>query len=232
MDKPTIVDRDTWLEKRQALLEKEKAFTRARDELSAERRTLPWVQVDEAYEFKDASGSHTLADLFGSHSQLMIYHFMYGENWKSPCSSCSFWADNFNGIDIHLAHRDIAFMAVSTAPFEMLEALKARFGWSFRWVSAGSSQFNQDFHVTFSDADKERGEKFYNYRVQPYFIDELPGISVFAKNEQGQVFHTYSTYSRGLDLLNGAYNYMDLAPKGRDEGDEGMKWLRMRDQYD
>jgi len=170
MTMPTIVDRKNWLEKRRALLVKEKEFTKARDELNAARRELPWVPVDKLYKFTDTKGSYALADLFGSHSQLMIYHFMYGKEWQEPCKSCSFWADNFNGIDIHLAHRDIAFMAVSSASVDRLDALKMRFDWSFRWLSSGESDFNQDFHVSFTDEDKRKGEKFYNYRTQPYFV--------------------------------------------------------------
>jgi predicted dithiol-disulfide oxidoreductase (DUF899 family) len=162
----------------------------------------------------------------------MIYHFMLGPDWEEGCPSCSFWADNFNGIDIHLAHRDISFLAVSRAGYEKIEAYKQRMGWSFKWVSSQNNDFNYDFCVSFSPEDKEANEITYNYIKQPYFIDELPGVSVFIKNAQGDIFHTYSTYSRGLDILNGAYNYIDLSPKGRDEESGAMNWLRRHDQYE
>jgi predicted dithiol-disulfide oxidoreductase (DUF899 family) len=232
MKNHTIVSQEEWLIARKELLAKEKEFTRLRDQLSAERRELPWVKIDKDYVFDGESGKHSLIDLFGDKSQLMIYHFMLGPDWDEGCPSCSFWADNFNGIDIHLAHRDIAFLAVSRGNYEKLASYKKRMGWSFKWMSSLNSDFNYDMGVSFSAEEKEKNETTYNYRKQPYFIDELAGVSVFYKNNQDEIFHTYSTYSRGIDSLNGAYNYIDLSPKGRDEGDGIMNWLRRHDQYD
>lgn len=231
MTSHTVVSQQEWLKAREELLLKEKEFTRLRDQLSAERRALPWVKVDKNYIFDGPDGKQSLADLFEDKSQLMIYHFMLGPDWDEGCPSCSFWADNFDGIDIHLAHRDIAFLAVSRGSYQQLEAYKKRMGWSFKWVSSLNSDFNYDLGVSFTPEEKETNEISYNYRKQPYFMDELPGVSVFFRNEQGEIFHTYSTYSRGLDILNGAYNFIDLSPKGRDEEDGIMKWLRRHDQY-
>ena len=230
MNAPKIVSRSEWLKERTALLEKEKAFTRQRDELSQQRRDLPWVQLDKDYSFIDSAGTHTMLELFGNRKQLMFYHFMYGPNWDAGCQSCSFWADNFNRIDRHLAQRDIAFMAVSSAPIDILEAYKKRLGWQFRWVSASDSDFNRDFHVSFDEQSREVGSIDYNYKKQSFFMDELPGVSVFIKDEKDVIYHTYSTYSRGLDILNGAYNFIDLAPLGRHE-DNGQSWVRRWDEY-
>jgi len=230
-----VVSRDEWLAARKQLLAKEKAFTRLRDELSGQRRALPWVKVDKEYAFDGPNGRETLADLFEGRSQLAIYHFMYGPDWKEGCPSCSFWADNFNGIDIHLAHRDIALIAISRAPLDILDAYKERMGWDFKWVSSFENDFNYDYDVSFTPDEIKKGEMFYNFEVRNFPSEEAAGISVFYKNDEGEIFHTYSCYARGLDMLNGAYHYMDLAPKGRDE--EGllphtMAWLRRRDQYD
>ena len=234
MKKPEIVSKQQWLDKRQALLVKEKQLTRLRDEVSQQRQAMPWVKVDKQYEFEGASGKESLSALFAGKSQLLIYHFMLGPDWDEGCTSCSFWADNFNGIDIHLAHRDISFLVVSRAAYAKLDAYKKRMDWGFKWVSSLGSDFNYDYQVSFTPEQKEKNEIEYNYRTTPYFIDELVGVSVFAKDEQGDVFHTYSAYSRGVDMLNGAYNYIDLTPKGRDEhGDaKNMGWLRRHDQYD
>jgi len=231
MNNHDVVSQEEWLIARKKLLAKEKEFTRLRDQLSAERRALPWVKVEKDYTFEGEEGQQNLADLFGNTSQVMIYHFMLGPDWDEGCPSCSFWADNFNGIDIHLAHRDITFLAVSRGAYEKLAAYKKRMGWSFKWMSSLNSDFNYDLGVSFSSEEKEDTNITYNYREQPYFMDELPGVSVFYKNELGEIFHTYSTYSRGLDILNGAYNYIDLSPKGRDEEDGIMNWLRRHDQY-
>jgi predicted dithiol-disulfide oxidoreductase (DUF899 family) len=229
-----VVPRDEWLAARKEFLAKEKAFTRLRDELSKERRALPWVKVDKEYVFDGPKGEETLADLFEDRSQLMIYHFMYGPDWKEGCPSCSFWVDNFNGIEIHLSHRGINLIAVSRAPLETLEAYKKRMGWSIKWFSSLKNDFNRDYHVSFTPDEMKEGAVFYNYRIGTFPVEEAAGISVFCKNQQGDVFHTYSCYARGLDMLNGAYHYMDLAPKGRDEGalPHTMAWLRRRDQYD
>lgn len=231
MTSHTVVSQENWLTARKELLVKEKEFTRLRDQLSAERRELPWVKVDKDYIFEGVEGEQSLAELFDNKSQLMIYHFMLGPDWEEGCPSCSFLADNFNGIDIHLAHRDITFLAVSRAKYEKIESYKQRMGWSFKWVSSYKSSFNYDFGVSFTAEQKENNEIPYNYRMQPYMHDELQGVSVFIKNDQGEIFHTYSTYARGVDILIGAYNYMDLTPKGRDEGDGIMRWVRRHDQY-
>ncbi len=234
MQNHEVVSRDEWLVARKELLAKEKEFTRLRDQLSQARRALPWEKVEKEYVFDDPNGKETLADLFEGRSQLIIYHFMYGPDWAEGCPSCSFWADNFNGIGIHLNHRDINLVAVSRARLESLEAYKKRMGWNFKWVSSFGSDFNRDYHVSFTPDEMEKGEMFYNYRIGKFPSEEAPGISVFHKNEQGEVFHTYSCYARGLDMLNGAYHYMDLVPKGRDEDHlpYTMAWLRRHDQYD
>jgi len=229
-----VISREEWLDARRELLAKEKEFTRLRDQLSQARQELPWVKVEKDYLFDGPNGKETLSDLFEGRSQLIIYHFMYGPDWEEGCPSCSFWADNFNGTGIHLSHRDITLIAVSRAPLDHLEAYKARMGWSFKWVSSLGSDFNYDYQVSFTPEQVEKGEMIYNYRPGGFSGEEAPGISIFYKNEQGEVFHTYSCYSRGLDMLNGAYHYMDLAPKGRDEDDlpYTMAWLRRHDQYD
>ena len=231
MKSHTVVSQEDWLIARKKLLAQEKEFTRLRDQLSVERRALPWVKIDKDYIFDGEQGQQNLAALFGDKSQLMIYHFMLGPDWDEGCPSCSFWADNFDGIDSHLAHRDISFLAVSRGSYEQLAAYKKRMGWSFKWVSSLNNDFNYDMGVSFSAEEKEKNKITYNYRKQPYFIDELQGVSVFYKDDQDEIFHTYSTYSRGIDILNGAYNYIDLSPKGRDEEDGIMKWLRRHDQY-
>ena len=202
--------------------------------MSQQRRDLPWVKVEKEYLFEGPDGDQTLPDLFDGCSQLIIYHFMYGPDWKEGCPSCSFWADNFNGIDIHLKHRDINLIAVSKASLETLQAYKKRMGWSFNWVSSFGSDFNHDYPVSFTPDEMEQGEMFYNFGITKFPSEEAPGISVFYKNPQGEVFHTYSCYARGLDMLKGTYHYMDLAPKGRDEDDLPftMAWLRRHDQYE
>ena len=229
-----VVSREEWIAARKEHLAEEKEFTRLRDQLSQNRRELPWVKVEKDYLFDGRNGKQTLSDLFDGRSQLIIYHFMYGPDWEEGCPSCSFWADNFNGIDIHLNHRDISLIAVSSARLDTLEAYSKRMGWNFKWVSSFGSDFNQDYQVTFTPDEMEKGEMFYNFRITKFPSEEAPGISVFYMNQQGEVFHTYSCYARGLDMLNGAYHYMDLAPKGRDENDLPftMAWLRRRDQYE
>lgn len=233
MQNHKIVSKEEWLVARKELLAREKESTRLRDQLSAERRKLPWVKVESEYLFDTPKGQESLSDLFEGRSQLIIYHFMYGPDWAEGCPSCSFWADNFNGINIHLNHRDINLVVVSRARLETLEAYKRRMNWSFRWVSSFGSDFNRDYNVSFTPEEAEKGEVFYNFRVGKVPGEEVQGISVFYKNEQGDVFHTYSCYARGLDMVNGAYHYMDLAPKGRDEGSlpHTMAWLSRHDQY-
>jgi len=227
-----VVSRDEWIAARKQLLSEEKEFTRARDRLSARRRELPWVKVDKTYVFDGPAGKETLSDLFAGSSQLLVYHFMFGPDWTEGCPSCSFWADNYNGIVVHLKHRDVTLVAVSRAPLEKLEAYRRRMGWSFKWVSSLGSDFNRDYHVSF--APEEQKTAYYNYEPRGFSASEAPGISVFAKDGTGAVFHTYSCYARGLDMLNGAYHLLDLVPKGRDEAGlpYTMAWVRRRDRYD
>ena len=234
MQLENIVSRDEWLEARKILLQEEKDFSRLRDQLSRKRRQLPWLRVDTDYIFDDLNGKLSLGDLFEDKSQLIIYHFMYGPDWDEGCPSCSFWADNFNGIDIHLRHRDANMVVVSRASLAQLQAYRKRMGWGFKWVSSLGNNFNYDYHVSFTDAEMEKGEMFYNFKKGNFPADEAPGISVFYRSPEGEVFHTYSCYARGLDMLNGAYHYLDLLPKGRDEDDLDftMAWLRRRDEYE
>jgi predicted dithiol-disulfide oxidoreductase (DUF899 family) len=228
-----IVSHEAWVEARKQHLAREKEFTRLRDQLSAERRAMPWERVETPYVFETLAGKKTLAELFAGRSQLLVQHLMFAPGWKDACKSCSFWADNFNGTQMHLAARDVTFTAVSTAPLAQIEAFKARMGWGFDWVSCYGSSFNEDFHVTFSPDALAKGEVQYNYRPIKTSMSELPGISVFYRDDSGAVFHTYSCYSRGLDMLNGAYHYLDLVPKGRDEDDlaHHMSWVRLHDSY-
>jgi predicted dithiol-disulfide oxidoreductase (DUF899 family) len=234
MNEHAIVSHDEWLAARRKLLEEEKAFTRARDALSQRRRDMPWERIEIDYCFEGPTGKLSLGYLFAGRSQLVIYHFMLGPDWETGCKSCSFWADNFNGVDIHLAHRDVALAAVSRAPYPKIEAFKKRMGWGFSWYSSFGSDFNYDFQASFEPADLKKGEVFYNFKMQKMGIDETPGISVFARNEKGEVFHTYSCYQRGLDMLNGAYHFLDLVPKGRDEDalPHPMAWVRHHDKYE
>jgi len=233
MEPHKIVSRQEWTEARKAFLDKEKEFTRARDRLSAERRALPWVKVDKAYVFDTPEGKKTLAELFDGRSQLIVYHFMLGPDWKEGCPSCSFLADHFDGANIHLAQRDVTFVAISRAPLAEIEAFRRRMGWHFPWVSSFTNDFNFDFHVSFKE--DEVGKKAeYNYERQEIDSDEMPGASVFYKDETGGVFHTYSAFARGLDILVGAYNFLDLTPKGRDEAELPwtMAWVRHHDRYE
>jgi predicted dithiol-disulfide oxidoreductase (DUF899 family) len=228
-----VVSREEWVEARKALLAREKEFTRARDRLSEERRDLPWERVDKTYSFDGPRGSETLADLFDGRSQLIVYHFMFDPGWEAGCRGCSFWADNFERNVVHLAQRDVTLIAVSRAPLARLEAFKERMGWSFKWLSSGDGDFNFDYQASFPQEGSEGGEIFYNYTWRKAGMADLPGISVFYKDRDGAIFHTYSTYARGLDMLNAAYHYLDLVPKGRDEaGEQPMAWLRHRDSYE
>jgi predicted dithiol-disulfide oxidoreductase (DUF899 family) len=228
-----VVSRQEWTAARKTLLAKEKQLNRQRDELAQQRRALPWVKVSKAYAFEGPRGKVALGDLFAGHSQLIVYHFMYGPDWEEGCPSCSFWADNFEGIPIHLAHRDVSLVAVSRAPYATLAAYRKRMGWTFPWFSSFGSDFNVDFGVSFSPEQIAAGKVQYNYEPAE-FTDEMPGVSVFYRDEAGAIFHTYSTYARGLDPLNGAYQYLDLAPKGRDEAklEWSMAWLHRHDQYE
>jgi predicted dithiol-disulfide oxidoreductase (DUF899 family) len=214
-------------------LAKEKEFTRLRDELSQQRRELPWVKVDEEYIFDGPNGNETLADLFGGRSQLLIYHFMFGPDWEEGCPSCSFWVDNYDGIIQHLNARDVTMVAVSRAPLDQLQAYRNRMGWGFKWLSSLDNEFNHDYHVSFTEEELEKGETYYNYAIQEVVGSEMHGISVFYRDDNGDVFHTYSSYARGLDMVNGAYQLLDLVPKGRDEAefDFSMAWVRRHDVY-
>jgi predicted dithiol-disulfide oxidoreductase (DUF899 family) len=234
MEPHRIVSRDEWLVARKAHLAEEKAFTRARDALSCKRRELPWVKVDKPYVFDGPHGRETLAELFGGKSQLIVYHFMLGPDWEEGCPSCSLLADHFDGAAIHLAQRDVAFVVVSRAPLEQIEAFKQRMGWHFKWVSSSGSDFNYDYQVSASPQEKAAGKVMYNYELTEFPSEERPGASVFYENAAGEVFHTYSAYGRGLDILIGAYNLLDIAPKGRDEGGLAytMAWVRHHDRYD
>ena len=231
MSDPKNVDHTAWLAARKGFLAKEKEFTRLRDELSAARRALPWEKVEKAYVFDGPDGKETLAELFAGKSQLVVYHFMFAPDWEAGCKSCSFWADNFNGIDVHLAHRDISFLAISRAPLAKLEAYRKRMGWSFKWVSSNGSSFNYDFLASFTPEQVASGGAQFNYSDMKPPGEDMVGISVFARDADGVIYHTYSTYSRGVDLMNGAYNYIDLTPKGRDEGERNQFWVRRHDEY-
>ena len=230
---PPVVSREDWLKARIELLSEEKEFTRARDALSAKRQELPWVEVHEDYTFEGRDGAIKLSAHKKKKNQLIIYHFMFGEDWSEGCSSCSFWADNFNNITPHLAARDAAFAVVSHAPYEKLAAYQKRMGWGFNWLSANNNSFNQDFHVTFSKEEFENGTAIYNFTKSTFPSTEAPGVSIFARNGTGKIYHTYSTYGRGIDMLNGTYHYLDLLPKGRDEEglDYSQAWIRRHDEY-
>lgn len=225
-----VVSHDEWMQARRKFLDREKAFTRERDALSRERRELPWEKVDKEYVFDGPGGKETLADLFAGKSQLVVYHFMFGADWPQGCPSCSFWADNFNGITAHLRARDTTMIAVSRAALPKLEAFRKRMGWSFKWVSSGDNGFNVDYAVAFTSEEVARKQAFYNYGMQDPAATEREGVSVFFKDPAGAVFHTYSAYARGIDLVNTAYNYLDMVPKGRDEKDH-PGWIRHHDKY-
>jgi len=229
-----VVSREQWLEARKAHLAREKEFTRLRDQLSAERRAMPWVKVDKTYVFEGPKGKVTLGELFDGRSQLIVYHFMFGPGWEQGCPSCSFLSDHIDGAVVHLAHRDVMLVAVSRAPLRQIDAFKKRMGWRFTWVSSSGTDFNVDFHVSFTKEQMAKGAVDYNFARREFPSEEAPGLSVFYKDEHGDVFHTYSTYARGLDLLVGAYNYLDLTPKGRDEDalPFTMAWVRHHDRYD
>jgi len=234
MDKHRVVSRDEWIAARKEFLAKEKEFTRMRDQLSQQRREMPWARVDKNYIFDGPDGKVSLAELFAGKSQLIVYHFMFDPSWDAGCKSCSFWADNYNPTIVHLNHRDANLVAISRAPLAKLQAYRKRMGWSFKWVSSSGNDFNYDYHVSYTPEEMAKGEGYYNYRMGKTISGERPGISVFHKDADGNIFHTYSTYERGLDMLNGAYHIMDLLPKGRDE--KGLEftqeWIRRHDEYE
>jgi predicted dithiol-disulfide oxidoreductase (DUF899 family) len=233
LDNHRIVSKDEWLAARSALLKKEKEFTLLRDKLGQQQRDMPWVLVDKKYLFDGPNGKQTLSDLFDGRSQLIVYHFMYDPNWDAGCPSCSFWADNFNGIVVHLNQRDVTMIAVSKAPYSKIGEYKKRMGWNFKWVSSYDNDFNFDYHVSFTPEELSDKKAFYNYNLQDTHSPEREGVSVFYKDTAGHVFHTYSAYARGIDVLNVAYHYLDLVPKGRDEdGHEFPQfWVRRHDEY-
>jgi predicted dithiol-disulfide oxidoreductase (DUF899 family) len=229
---PEIVSETEWLVARKDLLTQEKEFNRQRDALSAARRKLPWVKIDKEYVFDGPKGKETLADLFDGRSQLVVYHFMLGPGWEEGCKSCSYLADHFDGANWHLPHRDVTLAVISRAPLEEIKAYQKRMGWRFKWLSSYDNDFNFDYHVSFNAEEVAKGKIYYNYEMTDGG-EEQPGISVFYQDEKGDVFHTYSSYARGLDILVGAYNFLDLTPLGRQEKkDEGMDWVRRHDQYE
>ena len=234
VDNPKIVSRQEWLGARKKLLAREKRLTHERDAIAAERRQLPWVKVEKNYVFDTRSGKQTLADLFDGKSQLIVYHFMFGPDWQEGCPSCSFIMDHTDGALAHLAQRDVSFAAISRAPISKIEAFKKRLGWKFNWVSSNGSDFNYDYHVSFTPEQKAQGKVEYNFDLMEFPSAEAPGISVFYKDKNGTIFHTYSAYARGTEAPLGTYAYLDLVPKGRDE--DGLRftmaWLRHHDRYD
>ncbi len=235
MGNPKVVAKDDWLRARIELLEKEKAHSRARDELTNARGSLPWVRVDKEYVFEGPGGRESLGDLFQGKSQLIVYHFMFDTDWDEGCKSCSFLADHYGSSVAHIAQRDVALATVSKAPWQKFDAFKKRMGWTFKWVSSEHCDFNRDYNVSFTDDEIANHEANYNFRDGATFpVREAPGISVFAKDGDGRIFHTYSAYARGLENFIGAYHLLDLVPKGRDEADlaYGMEWVRHRDRYD
>lgn len=231
--RPKVVSQAEWLAARKDYLKKEKEFTRLRDELSRQRRELPWEKVEKQYVFEGPGGKVPFAELFGKRSQLVIYHFMFGPGWSAGCPSCSLLADHFDGATIHLANRDVTLAVVSRAPWPEIAAFKQRMGWNFHWVSSFATDFNYDYHVSFTKAERENGRVYYSYGLTEFPSEEGPGLSVFAKDASGDIFHTYSSYGRGLDILIGAYNFLDLVPKGRDEDGLAfsMAWVRHHDKY-
>lgn len=233
MNPPRVVSRDEWNKERLELLEREKALTRERDRLAAARRALPWVQVEKAYSFEGPDGRETLADLFAGRGQLIVYHFMLGPGWEEGCKSCSFWADNYQGAIAHLAARDATLVTISRAPLAEIEAFRGRMGWTFKWLSSHGSDFNFDLGVSFRPDELKGDEPNYNFETIHFGGEEAPGLSVFARDGEGAIYHTYSTYARGLDMLNGTYQLLDLCPKGRDEDglDYTMAWVRHHDRY-
>lgn len=228
-----VVSQDEWIAARRTFLKEEKAFLRAQDDLNAKLRALPWTRVEKDYAFLGEEGEASLSVLFGDCSQLAVYHFMFGPDWEEGCPACSLLADGFDGARVHLKVRDVNLVAVSRGPLEKLLAYRDRMGWNFPWLSSAGSSFNKDFAVSFDDEDREDGEVIYNYARTPFPANEAPGISLFKKNGDGQIFHTYSSYGRGLDRFLLVYRYLDIAPDGRNEGafDFPMAWVRRHDSY-
>ena len=235
METPKVVTHEQWLEARLELLAAEKEFTRERDALTRRRMAMPWERVEKNYVFDTPEGNRTLAELFDGRSQLIVQHFMLGPGWEQGCKSCSFMADHTDGMTVHLNHRDVTMLAISRAPLAEIERFRRRMGWQFNWVSSHGSDFNRDFGVSFTPEQVAKGEVYYNYSsTWPHPHEELPGISVFCKDDAGTVFHTYSTYGRGVEVMMGTYNMLDLTPKGRDEDNLKftMEWVRHHDRYE
>ncbi|BCP54275.1 hypothetical protein K32_28920 [Kaistia sp. 32K] len=228
---PKVVSRDEWIAARKAHLANERELTHRLDELRAERRQLPWVEVDKTYVFEGPNGPETLADLFDGRSQLIVYHFMFGPDWQEGCPGCSFVSDHIDGVNLHLPHHDVTLLAVSRAPYAAFQDYKKRMGWQFKWVSSAGSDFNADYHVYPSEAEIAAGRYEYNYELHDGEPGEQPGISVFYKDPDGRIFHTYSSYARGGDMLIGTHHFLDMTPKGRNERST-MDWVRRHDRYE
>ena len=229
-----IVSKDIWINARKEFLKKEKEFTKLRQQLASERRNLPWVRVDKDYTFESPEGKETLSSLFKDRSQLIVYHFMLGPGWKEGCKSCSFIGDHLKGPNTHLPHRDTTLLVISRAPIGEIQSFKKRMGWDFKWVSSNGNDFNFDFHVSFRPEEIESKKIYYNYSETAFPISEAPGVSVFFKNDAGEIFHTYSSFGRGLENFIGTYDYLDIAPRGRNEQgfvEHPMDWVRHHDRY-
>ena len=232
MSNNKVVSREAWVRARKAFLVKEKKFTRERERLAEARRKLPWVRVEKDYVFNGPDGRQSLSGLFGKKSQLIVYHFMFGPGWKQGCPHCSFWADHYDGMGPHLAARDTAFAVISRAPFSEIRPFQRRMGWKFKWLSSAGSDFNYDFHASFRPEEIKSGAVYYNYEKTPMgAMTDREGISVFFKDKKGKIFHTYSTFARGIDAVNATYQFLDLVPKGRDERGRGQFWVRYHDRY-
>jgi predicted dithiol-disulfide oxidoreductase (DUF899 family) len=229
-----VVSSDRWIAERKKLLAREKELTHLHDQIAAARRALPWVRIDKNYVFDSPQGRRSLAELFEGRRQLLVQHFMLGPGWEQGCPSCSFMADHTDGMNVHLAHRDVTMVAISRAPIDEIERFRQRMGWQFTWVSSNANDFNYDFHVSFTSEERAKGEVYYNYGMTDFPAEEAPGISVFYKNDAGEIFHTYSAFGRGVEVMMGAYYMLDLTPKGRDEEDipYKMNWVRHHDRYE
>ena len=234
MSRNNVVSDSEWIEARKQLLIKEKAFSRQRDELTKLRQQLPWHKIEKVYLFDSATGPKDLSDLFGPHSQLIVYHFMFGPDWKEGCKICSMLGDHYAPLIVHLKARDVSLVTISRAPIETLESYKQRMGWRFEWLSSLNNEFNRDFGVLFTQQEMDEAKMNYNYHLGHFPSLECPGISSFFKDEQGDVFHTYSAYARGLENFLGIYHFLDIVPKGRNEDGlpYGMEWVRHHDRYD
>jgi predicted dithiol-disulfide oxidoreductase (DUF899 family) len=233
METQKVVSHEAWIKARMELLAAEKEITRQRDALTRRRMAMPWERVEKNYAFDAPEGKRTLAELFEGRRQLLVQHFMLGPGWEQGCKSCSFMADHTDGMNVHLAHRDVTLVAISRAPLPEIERFRRRMGWNFKWVSSHGSDFNHDFGVSFTPEEVAKGKVHYNYGTWPFAHEELPGISVFFTSDAGEVFHTYSTYGRGVEVMMGTYNMLDLVPRGRDEENQKytMEWVRHHDRY-